>query len=300
MNFQRDAFIGTLHSMVNSGIDLAFLSADFGAPSLDSFREELVENFFHLGISEQNMIDVSIGMALDGRTVFNYAMAPFISLRCAEQHKLAAMMQLPIINIIAGVGLGYANAGPTHYATEDLAIAYNMIGSEVYTTSDAKVASALAERLVKAPRFSFVRMDREPSEDIMCDWDIKDGYRELFYGSSNCIVTHGYCVKMIYDAIIKLGVQDEITLIDLIQCKPLPSGLISKLADKSNVTFVDEQIPGSSLGTFLLPELVEKLPKVKFKSYNLVEEFMFQNVGRQKLVELGGLSGVEIVESSIG
>ena len=71
-------------------------------------------------------------------------MAPFISLRCAEQHKLAAMMTLPIINIIAGVGLGYANAGPTHYATEDYGLAVNFIGSTVYTISDAPLAGECA------------------------------------------------------------------------------------------------------------------------------------------------------------
>ena len=30
-------------------------------------------------------------------------------------------MDLPINTIVAGVGLGYADAGPTHYATEDQA-----------------------------------------------------------------------------------------------------------------------------------------------------------------------------------
>ena len=28
-------------------------------------------------------------------------------------------MNLPINTIVAGIGLGYADAGPTHYATED-------------------------------------------------------------------------------------------------------------------------------------------------------------------------------------
>ena len=61
------------------------------------------------------MIDLAVGLTLDGNTVFCYAMAPFVSLRCLEQHKCgASIMDLPIITIVAGVGIGYADAGPTH------------------------------------------------------------------------------------------------------------------------------------------------------------------------------------------
>ena len=85
-----------MHSYQNSQtepllIKTLFLSADFGAPALDNFMAELPDQFFHLGISEQNMIDVAIGLALRGKKVFAYAMAPFVIMRCAEQHKLAAI-----------------------------------------------------------------------------------------------------------------------------------------------------------------------------------------------------------------
>ena len=66
---------------------LFFISADFGAPSLDKFRENLPKQFIHSGISEQHMIDMSAGLALSGKKVYVYAMAPFITLRCLEQIK---------------------------------------------------------------------------------------------------------------------------------------------------------------------------------------------------------------------
>ena len=38
------------------------------------------------------MIDFACGMALEGKKVFAYAMAPFLSLRCLEQHKTATCL----------------------------------------------------------------------------------------------------------------------------------------------------------------------------------------------------------------
>jgi len=190
MNFQRDGFITSLKQLAHRNSDIIFLSADFGAPALDSYIEELPGQYFHMGISEQNMIDVAIGMALKGKQVFCYAMAPFVSLRCAEQHKLAAIMDLPIATLVTGVGLGYANSGPTHYATEDLSLALNYIGSSVYTMCDASSSEECAKYLVQNPEYAFVRLDREPCQDYgeMSAEIFAKGYRKLSHGGKVAVI----------------------------------------------------------------------------------------------------------------
>ena len=52
-------------------------------------------------------------------------MAPFIIARAWEQHKISSIKNLPMINLIPGIGYGYANAGPTHYSNEDLDCKFN-------------------------------------------------------------------------------------------------------------------------------------------------------------------------------
>ena len=63
-NFQRDVFIEEIFQAARKDRDIFFVSADFGAPSLDQFREELPLQFLHSGISEQHMIDMAAGFAL--------------------------------------------------------------------------------------------------------------------------------------------------------------------------------------------------------------------------------------------
>ena len=122
LKFQRDEFINTIYNRAKKNKNIYFLSADFGAPALDQFRENLKKQFIHLGICEQNMVDFANGLALEGKKVYIYAMAPFLSLRCIEQHKTATcLMNANVCSIVTGIGLSYANSGPTHYSTEDFA-----------------------------------------------------------------------------------------------------------------------------------------------------------------------------------
>ena len=130
------------------------------------------------------MINVAAGLALKNKKVFVYAMAPFVTLRCLEQHKCcSSIMDLPI-NIVAGVGLGYADAGPTHYATEDQASLRSLIKSKVYTVSDSIAAERLAEYLLEKKEFSFSRLERLPVPNLYKEHnikkiDIKNGYKYL-------------------------------------------------------------------------------------------------------------------------
>ena len=119
---QRDAFIEEITKSLEKDKSIFFLSADFGAQALDELRNRFPNNFLHCGISEQAMLDVATGLALEGNKVFVYAMAPFLALRSIEQTKCGpGLMNLPICLISVGIGLGYADAGPTHYTTEDFA-----------------------------------------------------------------------------------------------------------------------------------------------------------------------------------
>lgn len=297
MNFQRDAFISTINDFALTNKDIVFLSADFGAPALDKFRQTLPNQFFHLGISEQNLIDVAIGLALKGKVVITYAMAPFISLRCAEQHKIAAMMNLPIINLIAGVGLGYANAGPTHYSTEDYALALNTIGSTVITSSDASTARACAKHLIENPKFCFVRMDRSPGEDLvdMTLTSFKRGYRTFFSGQKTAVVSHGYMVLKTHRMLKNDGLLTEsITLFDVFRSKPIPSTLLENLVNFEHVIVIDEQIENSSIGSYLLPFLMKTHDASHIHRFHLKEAFMFGNDGRDALIKEAGINEDEI------
>ena len=299
MRHQRDAFITELFQRAKGDKDIFLLSADFGAPALDQFREQLPDQFIHCGISEQNMVDVAAGLALDGRRVFCYAMAPFVSLRCLEQHKCAAgIMDLPVCTLVAGVGLGYADAGPTHYATEDLACLRAIVNSHVLTAGDAETARLLAVDAVERPRFSFVRLERHPSADLMpratLD-DVRRGFRLLREGRRLAVITQGFMLSVALEAIGEDGFAG-VALVDLIQAKPIPGELVDLIAGCDAVLTIEEQTPSGGLGAAVLEAMVDRGLMKPCHRLTLPERYFFENGGRAKLLELGRLSPLHIAQ----
>jgi len=161
--YQRDAVIEEIHAAAARARDVYFISPDFGAPALDAFRAGLPAQFLHVGVSEQNLVDLAGGLALAGKRVFVYAMAPFLALRSLAQIKCSvAIMDLPVTLLSVGGGLGYAESGPTHHATEELACMRAIGGIEVWTPSDCASARAMARDALARPAFRVLRLEREP------------------------------------------------------------------------------------------------------------------------------------------
>ena len=77
----RDVFIEKLYQRMITNDKIFFLSADFGSPALDKIRVDIPDRFINVGIAEQNLINVSAGLALECYTLFAYAIAPFITMR---------------------------------------------------------------------------------------------------------------------------------------------------------------------------------------------------------------------------
>lgn len=299
MRAQRDAFINSCYQAAVLDKDIMFLSADFGAPALDAIRSDLPGQFIHVGISEQNMIDTAIGLALRGKKVFTYAMAPFLSMRPVEQHKIASMMNTSICNIVAGVGLGYANAGPTHYATEDFAVLSNIIGGTVYTCSDSQVAAQVPYEFLKTPSYTFVRLDREVWPDLGGRIDLDVGFRvfKRLPHPKVALVSQGYASSLIYssDLIHDLDVDH----VDIFRSKPLSNELIRTLGEYDSLIVVDEQIQSSSLGAYLagfFSRDANKSPVVV--SVALRERFVFENLGRAQLAAENGVN-IDTIKSAV-
>src|SRR6186713_1341983 len=159
MKQQRDVFIDEIYDAAQRDANIIFMSADFGSPSLDKFRSDLPAQFIHAGISEQNLVNVAVGLALGGKRPYLYAMSPFF-LRAAEQLKLAAFHDVPITVVSVGPGLAYAGAGPTHYATEDIACYRTLVGAEVYTASTLNLARSLAQKSLESKKMMVCRLER--------------------------------------------------------------------------------------------------------------------------------------------
>ena len=299
---QRDAFIEEITKKLEQDNSIYFLSADFGAVTLDILRKRFPKNFLHCGISEQAMLDIASGLALDGNKVFVYAMAPFLSLRSMEQAKCGAgLMNLPICLISVGVGIGYADAGPTHYANEDFACCRAIVGSSIYTPADVKTTKLIAGEMLESTKFSYVRLDREVLPNISPEVNIseyKKGFKVHGQDVDNKIIliSHG---KMVHKCLeIYNKEPKKYTCVDIFRSKPFPIDLPKTISSCKGIVVVDEQSPSGNLSSCIFEGLSKQnfFPKIISKS--LPESYIFENGGREYLLNKFGLSKDDIIDAS--
>lgn len=291
---QRDVFIDEITNKLSTDDSIYFLSADFGAKSLDLLREKYPKNFIHCGISEQAMLDVATGLALEKNKVFVYAMAPFLSLRAIEQAKCGpGLMNLPISIVSVGIGLGYADAGPTHYANEDYACMRSIIGNSIFTPSDNITTKLIAQDLISNPKFAYIRLDRDKLPDLemsLTENQYKDGFKTFgeFAPEKKILISHGKIFHNCFNIFKKN--KDEVVCINLFRSKPFPEKLIEILKKSQKILVVDEQTTSGNLGSCVFENLSEKniFPKIKTLSIN--DQYIFENGGRQFLLNKYGLS----------
>ncbi len=300
----RDAFVNTLYEAGKKDRDLFFLSADFGAAALDSFRKDLPGQFIHMGISEQNMVDVGAGLALSGKKVFLYAMAPFITARCYEQIKsVIASMQLPITLIAVGVGLGYDHATLTHFTPEDIACMKALNGIEVLSPCDHNSATQMARLSVEKPAFRYIRLERQPQTVIYEENDfsaIQQGYSVLSEGTDICLVACGYFTHKILKAkeILKeKGINAGI--VDLFRIKPLNRAGLKKVFEKYPALLTaEEQLLEGGFGSAIAELITDEQSPIALKRLGIQDGFTVVNGNRDELHQLYKIDTADIVNSA--
>ena len=289
MKLQRDAFLDEINKQLENDKNIYVMSADFGAASLDITREKFRDNFIHCGISEQAMFDIATGLALENKKVLTYAMGPFISLRAVEQIKCGpAMMNLPMTILSVGIGLGYADAGPTHYATEDYACLRAIGGTTIYTASDNDIAQEIAKNVMNNQALNYVRLDRHPTENINLkanEYNFEDGYRIFGNYSENkhAMISHGRILKNCLKSLEELG--DNYFLVDLFRSKPISKKFVTLMNKVKKIVVIDEQTQYGNLTTAAQSELSKYDLFPVIKNVSLPDEYVFQNGGRDFLLE---------------
>ena len=199
MNTMRDAFLEKLYKKMSIDDSIFFVTADFGAPTLDKIKVDFPDRFINVGIAEQNLINVSVGLALEGFKVYTYCIALFLTLRAYEQIRTSISLYAQIkdlnINLIGvGIGLSYDVVGPTHHCLEDSCIMNVLPNFTIFTPSDLVMAGEFVDYTLIHTGPKYIRLDGKPQPDLYIPENIipfDDGFCEIRKGMDVCIVSSG-------------------------------------------------------------------------------------------------------------
>ncbi len=251
----RDAFFDELYEIAQKDRDVIFLTADMGAQSLERFKRDLPAQYLNVGIAEQNLVSVAAGLALSGKNVFVYAIAPFITQRCYEQVRIdLCEMNLPVTVVGSGPGLTYGSDGPTHHAVEDIAIMKMLPNMTLLSPCDAPSTAAAARMAAGSTGPVYVRLDKgspPPVHDDMTDFSqgllpVKEG-RDLLIIATGIMVHRAVALA---EALSKRGIEAGVA--DLYRIKPLNEALLLKiLRAHDRVVTLEEHLITGGIGSSL-------------------------------------------------
>lgn len=292
---QRDAFWNRVYKLARSDKDIVIVTADMGAPSLDKFRRDLPLQFVNVGIAEQNAITLAAGLALSGKKVFTYAIAPFITLRCLDQIRVGnAIMKIPINIVGVGVGFGYEDSGPTHHLIEDVAVMRSMPNIRINSITDNAMAGYFAGECCKKKTVTdYIRLDRITHPDIYGpSADFSQGLIVPREGRDYYIISAGTMIPSALEIAAQLSRgRIDIGVIDIFSLPINDKRLLAVLKKARKIVCLEEHFLAGGLGSAVAEVLCDNRAMIPLKRIGIPPDkgYCYKYGGREVIREYYGL-----------
>lgn len=264
----RQAICDVLLEKAQTDKDIVVLCSDSrGSASLAPFAKEYPKQFVEVGIAEQNLVSISAGLAKCGKKPFAASPACFLSTRSYEQAKVDVAYSNTNVTLIGiSGGISYGALGMSHHSAQDIAAMAAVPNMRVYLPSDRHQTKHLIEALLKDEKPAYVRVGRNPVEDIYEENNMSftmDKATVTGDGEDILIVACGEMVKPSIEAMEALKEKGiKATVLDMYCVKPLDTDtLIERASRVKAVITVEEHAPFGGLGSMVSQVVGRECPK---------------------------------------
>src|SRR5712672_2805337 len=163
----RNACLDKVHDLARRDGRVVFIGSDLSPGLLGDMKREMPERYYMAGITEQNVVGMAAGFAMEGYIPYVNTIATFITRRCYEQVAVdLCLHDLPVRLIGNGGGFVYAPLGPTHEAIEDIAIMRALPNMTVVAPADAEEMRRFMAVTPEWPHPIYIRLGKGGDEVI--------------------------------------------------------------------------------------------------------------------------------------
>ena len=299
----RKTCLDVVYELAKKDDRVVFIGSDLGAGTLDQFRDEMPDRFFMEGVSEQNLIGMAAGLAMEGFIPYVNTIATFITRRCYEQVAVdLCLHNLPVKLIANGGGLVYAPLGPTHLAIEDMAILRALPRMTVFAPCDKEEMARLVPQTLEMSGPSYIRLAKGGDEivshadrgfEIGKAIQMRKSGKVLIVGTGITTTRALHAAEELADEGIECGVLHMHTV------KPLDEdAILSQLDDVELLVTVEEHTLVGGLGSAVGDLLLDKAPRAASRLIRLgIPDLFSDKYGTQdELLEYYGLQGPQIAQ----
>ena len=290
----------SMNELAKENEKLSVVTADLCSFSgLDRFSKEYPEQFYNVGIAEQNMVGVSAGLAKEGFCVFAGTYATFACTRALDQVRInMGYMQLPIKLVGLTAGFSSGILGPTHMALEDIAIMRAIPNITILSPADCTETMKCFEAAMNFNGPVYIRLTGTSRMPIVYkeDYEYKIGDNTILKdGKDVCLLATGSMVS------IALNVSKELekggidaSVVDVHTLKPFDDIILEyALGTKLIVTLEEHSVLGG-LGSIVSEKMTESKDCPPLLKFGTPDKY-FHAAGYSSLMELSGLVENNIV-----
>jgi transketolase len=298
----RETSLKMVYELARQDERIFFIGSDLGVGVLSEFKRDFPERFFMEGVSEANLIGMAAGLAMEGKVVYVNTIATFLTRRCFEQVAIDLCLHQARVRLIAsGGGTVYAPLGPTHLATEDMAILRALPGMTILAPADAREMRRLMPATVDHPGPVYIRLGKGRDPIVTHD----DGpfvigrAVPMRAGADALLVTTGVALQVTLDAAERLSdLGIEATVLHMPTVKPLDGECVLDHAARVPVVVsVEEHTVVGGLGGAVAELLAEANfhPAKCFKRVGLPDAFPAEYGEQASLMKRYGVSAENVV-----
>ena len=278
------------------------IGSDLGQGTLDQFKKEMPDRFLMEGISEQSIIGMAAGLALEGKVVYINTIATFLTRRCFDQIVLDLCLHNANVRLIAsGGGFVYAQLGPTHQAIDDIGILRPIPNMTIIAPADAEEMRRVMLKTIDYQGPIYIRVAKG-GDPIVTKEPFEIGKAVIYKeGADALIVTTGITLKIGLDAAEQLASQKiYASVLHVPTIKPFDKEALEKYAKEIPIIItIEEHNLIGGLGSAVAETITEaNFSRLKkFKRIGIKDTFAEGYGSQAALLEKYGITVASLVNS---
>ena len=281
----RFVFVKELIKYTKKNHNVYLITSDLGYRAFEDFAKLFPKKFINVGVSENNMIGIAAGMAVNGKKVFVYSILPFVVFRSLEQIRNNILHNDLDVNIIgAGGGFSYNVQGISHNTSEDISVLRSLPNLSIHNPGSRFEAEFIVKQMFKSKKPSFARLGKAPNKDFYFRKINKINDTILTKGNQLTIFTTGNILENVYNSVRTLNRNGyKIKLISIPTLKPISENFILNNINTKNVLTIEENVSIGGLGSLIADIILKskKKRKINFNSLSL-DDIIHNKIGSQE------------------
>lgn len=255
------------------------LTADLATLSgMTKYIDKYPNQFYNIGIAEQNMIGISAGLAAGGFHPCATTYATFITMRSCEQIRhFCGYMKEKIIVVGSGAGLSQGFAGNTHYTIEDLAVMRSIPNITIMSPADGASAVKQFELARKAEGAVYMRLTGNLNCPMVYkeETDFEIGKAKLLREGGDVVI---YAVGTMVSAALKAATLLEergvsATVYDMFTVKPIDRDAVNACKSYKLAVTIEEHNKMGGLGAAVAEVMTEQVGMPKLLRCGIHDSF---------------------------